>query len=191
MSIQATPSPRIRPESTSCSSTSTDLEALFCTYYRRLCTFAEKYVGSPDVAEEVVADVFLRVWARNKCQDESGCPKRYLYVAVRNQALKYLDHQRVVRRWQEVAKEQVHVPGMGQPPADAEALLHAVELAAAVQDAVEHLPTRCRQAYTLHRQEGLSYTEIATLMGTSARTVETQLARAAKALRRDLAVWLP
>lgn len=169
---------------------STEFESLFCTYYRRLCTFAERYVTSPEVAEEVVAEVFLQIWAREKCQDERGCPRRYLYAAVRNQAIKYLDHQRVIRQYAERALEHGDVPGLGQAPAAADAQLQAAELTAALRDAIEQLPARCRQAFRLHREDGLSYAQIAEIMGVSVRTVETQLARAAKALRRDLAVWL-
>lgn len=188
--MSCTPTHRHEVKSDPIRTASTDFESLFCTYYRRLCTFVERYVGSPEVAEEVVADVFLQVWARNKCQDERGCPKRYLYIAARNQALKYLDHQRVVRRWEGIVVEQGTVPGLGQPPAAADDQLHAAELAAAVRGAIEQLPDRCRQAYTMYRNDGMSYADIATAMDISVRTVETQLARAAKALRRDLAVWL-
>ena len=166
-------------------------EILFRTYRSRLCAFAERYVGCPDTAEEVVEDVFLRVWAQRKFED--GCcesPKRYLYTAVRNQALKVLEHQRVVERWRETARAHALVPGMSQPPAAADEALHADQFAAALQQAIDRLPDRCRQAYVLHRQQGNSQAEIAAIMGISVRTVETQLARAAKALRQHLAVWL-
>lgn len=166
-------------------------ELLFRTYRPRLCAYAERYVACPDTAEEVVEEVFLRIWMQRKF--EQGCcesPKRYLYTAVRNQALKVLDHERVVRQWRESARSQGHLPGMSQPPVAADERLHADRLAAALQEAVDRLPARCRQAYVLHRQQGSSQAEIAATMGISVRTVETQLARAARALRQQLAVWL-
>ena len=164
---------------------------LFRTYHVKLCAFALRYVGSVDVAEEVVEDVFLRLWV----QMRDGVPalknpKRYLYTAVRNQALKHLKHERVVRKSLAIVQHQEHVPGMSQPAASAEDQVQARELAIAFHSAVDQLPTRCREAYTLYRQQGLSYAEVAELMGISIRTVETQLARATRALRLNLAAWL-
>ena len=167
------------------------LEALFHTYRAKLCTFALGYVGCTDVAEEVVEDVFLRLWEQRENLPKCNSPKSYLYTAVRNQALKHLAHERVVRKSLAIVQREGHAPGMSQPPASAEDQVQATELAAAFQYAIEQLPARCREAYTLHRQHGLSYAAIAERMGVSVRTVDTQLARATKVLRRNLAAWLP
>jgi RNA polymerase sigma-70 factor (ECF subfamily) len=167
-------------------------EILFLTYHARLCAFASRYVGCPDTAEEVVEEVFLRIWAQRGPEDDRcGCSRHYLYTAVRNQALKVLDHERVVRRSCGIVLHQEHLPGMSQPPVAADEKLQADELAVAVRHAVDQLPERCREAYLLHRQQGLSYAEVAEVMGISVRTVETQLGRAAKALRHALALWKP
>jgi RNA polymerase sigma-70 factor (ECF subfamily) len=167
-------------------------EVLFLTYHARLCAFASRYVGCPDMAEEVVEEVFLRIWTQcGPGDDPRGCSRRYLYTAVRNQALKVLDHERVVQRLCGIVVHQAHLPGMGQPPIAADEKLQADELAVAVGQAIDQLPERCRQAYVLHRQQGMSCAEVAEVMGISVRTVETQLGRAAKALRQDLSAWMP
>ena len=167
-------------------------ELLFRTYRARLVSFARRYVDCPDLAEEVVAEVFLRVWMRGTCR-EGRCelPARYLLVAVRNQALKARRHQRVAERWRTAAATQQHAPAMGQPPTAPDRDLEAAELAHAVDEVVARLPERCRRAYQLHRQEGLSQAAVAEIMGISVRTVETQLGKATKALRQRLAPWLP
>jgi RNA polymerase sigma-70 factor (ECF subfamily) len=163
---------------------------LFLTYHARLCAFASRYVGCPDTAEEVVEEVFLRIWAqRGPGDDRCSCSRRYLYTAVRNQALKVLDHERVVQRSHGIVIRQEHIPGMSQPMIAADEKVQAEELADAVRHAIDQLPERCRQAYVLHRQQGMSYAEVAEVMGISVRTVETQLGRAAKALRVALAIW--
>jgi RNA polymerase sigma-70 factor (ECF subfamily) len=165
-------------------------EILFLTYHARLCSFASRYVGCPDTAEEVVEEVFLRIWAQHGADDDRcGCSQRYLYTAVRNQALKVLDHERVVQRSHGIVIRQEHVPGMSQPLIAADERLQAEELTDAVRHAIDQLPERCRQAYVLHRQQGMSYAEVAEVMGISVRTVETQLSRAAKSLRQALAAW--
>lgn len=165
-------------------------ECLFRTYHLRLCAFARGYVECAAVAEELVHDVFLRMWEQRSIL--LGCvnPKRYLYTAVRNQAFKHIAHEAVVRRSHAMVKQEGRVPGTGEGPVRADEEVQARELAAAFEDAVDRLPARCRQAFTLYREEGMSYAEIAERMGTSVRTVETQLARANRALRRQLAEWL-
>jgi RNA polymerase sigma-70 factor (ECF subfamily) len=165
-------------------------EALFRTYHAKLCAFALRYVRSTDVAEEVVEDVYLRLWAQRPIWETSANQRRYLYAAVRNQALKHLAHERVVRKSHAVVQGDGIAPAMSQPPAGAEDEVQAAELAAAFQRVVDRLPARCREAYHLHCRDGMSYAEIADLMNISARTVETQVARAKKFLRRALAVWL-
>jgi len=165
-------------------------ESLFRTYHAKLCAFARSYVKCPDVAEELVEEVFLRMWELRGNWPGCANQKRYLYAAVRNQALKHLAHECVVRQSHAIVKEQVCAPGMGQPPAAPDDEVQAAELASAIQVAVEQLPPRCREAYVLNREHGMSYAEIAEVMGISVRTVETQLARANRVLRRELATWV-
>jgi RNA polymerase sigma factor (sigma-70 family) len=73
-------------------------EALFRAYYDELCTFAWRYVQCLDAVEDLVQDVFINVWCRRENWILRSTVKAYLYGAVRNEALKYLEHQNVVRR---------------------------------------------------------------------------------------------
>lgn len=166
-------------------------EALFRTYYNPLCHFAEGYVHSAHVAEELVEDVFCWIWERRaEWRVEHGV-KAYLYGAVRNRALKHVARSRFAEQIQEAADQEERALAMGQPPRPSDARVSDGELAQAVERAVAALPARCRQAYVLHRQHELSYAEIAGIMGTSVKTVENHLARALKALRMSLAAWRP
>lgn len=163
-------------------------EALFRAYYERLCAFAEGYVHSPEVAEELVENVFVHLWEQRR-----RCPeglRGFLYVAVRNHAFKHLARERVVQRTQAAGLQQRKSFGMGQPPAAADDQLYADELAAVVQRTIDQLPPRCREAFLLHRQHQMSYAEIAGHMGLSPRTVENHIARALRALRDSLARWV-
>jgi RNA polymerase sigma-70 factor (ECF subfamily) len=165
------------------------LEFLFRAYYQKLCCFARSYVTSPDVAEELVDDVFLRLWEQRESGHACVNPRGYLYAAVRNQALKHLAHERVVRATAARVQGEGFAPGMSQPSAPADDEVQANQLADAFSSAVEQLPARCREAYTLHHS-GLSYVKIGETMGTSSRTVETQVRNAKRVLRRELAAWL-
>ena len=165
------------------------LEILFRAYHQKLCSFARRYVTCPDVAEELVEDVFLRLWEQRENGHACVNPRGYLYAAVRNQALKHLAHERVVRATAALVQGEGFAPGMSQASAPADDEVQATELADAFSSAVEQLPARCREAYTLHHS-GLSYVEIGETMGTSSRTVETQVRNAKRLLRRQLAAWL-
>ena len=64
------------------------------------------------------------------------------------------------------------------------------ELAGAIDASLARLPERCRLIFAMSRQQGLSYLEIASVLGLSVKTVETQMGRALKALRSQLAPFL-
>ena len=172
----------VRPEFT--------LEGLFRAHYERLCAYGRKFVGCPDVAEDLVQDVFAHL-----CSTKDGgstcllMPRRYLYTAVRNRALKHLERERVARRSQAVIQQVGHAPAMGHPPPTADRELEAAKLAKAFDRVLGQLPPRCREAY-LHSNNGMTQAQVAAIMGTSVRTVETQMARARQHLRRELEPWL-
>jgi RNA polymerase sigma-70 factor (ECF subfamily) len=95
--------------------------------------------------------------------------------------VRYLRHERVVLH---------HVPDtialFDRPPRATDADLSTSEIVSAVRIAVERLPERCRLVFTLHREQGMSYREVAEVMGISPKTVDVQMGRALKALRRSL-----
>lgn len=165
-------------------------EAIFREYYGPLCGFAERTVGSRAVAEEVVDDVFLRVWEQRERWPKFEGMRAYLYTAVRNQALMHVRHESVVRRVVGDALRGEFVPGMGEVAASADDELHLRRFAKAAQQAIEQLPARNREVYRLYRQHHLSYAEIAEVLGLSVKTVENHLSRSLKSLRASLSLWL-
>jgi RNA polymerase sigma-70 factor (family 1) len=161
-------------------------EALFHAYHVPLCAFAYRYVGARDLAEEIVQELFLFVWERRETWDVRTSVKNYLFTAVRNAALSYLRHERVIRR-----REAETVELFARPSASADSETRAGELVAAVHRAVGRLPERCRLIFTLHREQGLTYAEIAQVLEISPKTVEVQMGRALKSLRKALTGFWP
>lgn len=157
-------------------------EALFHAFHAGLCAFAYRYVKSREVAEEIVQEVFLFLWERRETLDVRDSIKNYLFTAVRNAAVSWLRHERVVARRQVETLELFSRPA---PSPDSMAI--SGELLAAVRRAIDRLPERCRLIFTLHREQGLTYGEIAQVLGLSPKTVEVQMGRALKALRKGLA----
>jgi RNA polymerase sigma-70 factor (family 1) len=164
--------------------------ALFSRYYDALCAFANGYTASRSEAEEVVEDVFVRLWELREHLEVRASLKSYLYTATRNRALNRLRDQRAEGRRLEEARFDSAPPGMGQPKPSLEEEMQATEFARAVARAVEQLPPRTRQVFLLHRQHGLTYAEIATALEISPKTVENLLGRALKHLRAHLAPFL-
>lgn len=165
-------------------------ERIFRAYFDRLQAYVERYVREPEVAEEVVANVFVRLWEQRAELHVRESLKSYLYAAVRNQSLMWLEHENVVRRTRQTGEQEQRSPGMGQQPAAADEQVQASELAAALEAAIDRMPPRVRDAYVLSRQHGLTYAQVAEEMGISAKTVEIHLGRALKMLREELATFV-
>jgi RNA polymerase sigma-70 factor (family 1) len=161
-------------------------ESVFHAYHAPLCALAYRYLGARDLAEEMVQEVFLGIWERRETWEVRSSVKGYLCTAVRNAALSYLRHERVVQRSERDIRNW-QAPSPERP--DLQALEE--ETVAAVQQAVSRLPDRCRLVFTLHREQGLTYAEVAQVLGISPRTVEVQIGRALKSLRKGLAGLQP
>jgi len=161
------------------------IEALFRAHYSRLCDFVNCYVRSPETASDLIQDLFVHLWERCDAGDVPLLTTAYLYTAARNRALKHLRHRRVVARW---AERVASAPLPTGPQADER--LRTREMAEAIRRAIDALPDRCRQIFLLSREKYLSYAEIAEVLGISVKTVETQMWRALKSLRKSLAPYL-
>lgn len=163
-------------------------EALFHAHYEPLCAFVLAYVRSAEAAEDVVQDLFAKLWERRGDWEVRGTVRSYLYSAARNRALSELRHGRVVARWEAGTLREIGARGPAGTAADER--VRTDELARALSRAIEHLPPRRRQAYTLRWQHDLSLAEIAAVMEVSVKCVELQLASASKAIREAVAEFL-
>ncbi len=166
-------------------SDATAFEELFRAYFQRLAGFAYGYVRSADIAAELVHDVLFAVWERRQVWEPAGSVQSYLFRATHNRALKYLEHDQVEQRWEEAAAAaaDAHAP----TPLD---VLENTEFVTAFERAVATLPPRARAIYTLHREQGMSYTAIAATLDISVKTEETQMRRSLRTLRERLAPYL-
>lgn len=161
---------------------------LFHRHYRALCIYAERVHGRSGTSEEIVQQVFYRIWINRERLVVTGSIAGYLYAAVRNYALNQRERAKSEEQWQRRRGDELEHDPAHADRADEDVI--ASELAAALDEAVAKLPPRCRQAFILRRQHHLSYAEIAETMGIAPKTVEIQIGNALKALRRDLAAWL-
>jgi len=157
-------------------------EALFRSSYTSLVKYAQTLMKDHDTAEEIVQDLFFRLWQnKEKIKIESSL-NGYLFRSVHNRCLHYIEHQKVVERHaQEISFEQS--PG-AESPADE---LQYKELQAKIARTIEKLPERCGKIFCMNRFEGLKYSEIAEKLSVSVKTVEANMGRALKEFRKALA----
>jgi len=160
-------------------------DAIFRQWYAPLVRFADSIVRSRAIAEEIVQDVMLELWRRREALSPDSSVQAYLFQSTRNRSLNHIRHERVERRAEPGAEDEY-----GTAPAASSALLEA-EIDTAVRNAVAGLPDRCREVFELSRSRGLKYSEIATALGISVKTVESQMGKALRILRERLAPFLP
>ncbi|WP_343308230.1 RNA polymerase sigma-70 factor [Chitinophaga niabensis] len=162
-------------------------EALFHLCYQRLVRFSMEYVHSHQVAEEIVSDLFLKLWTGRQSFREVVHIEKYLFTAIRNQSL---NHMRKYSAYRVISTED---SGEEQSIIHSFDPSHATEwkeLLTRLDEAIEMLPPGRRQIFRLIKEEGFKPREVAEILNLSHRTVETQLFKAVKQLHTTLQPYL-
>jgi RNA polymerase sigma-70 factor (ECF subfamily) len=162
-----------------------EFEKFFKEKYRSLCLLACRYVRDMVVAEEIVQDVFVRIWEKRGQIQIKGPAHAYITSSVKNNCLNYLKHKSVVENY-----EKSEVLRTIYNPGDIEEEMHDMELESAVMVAIAELPPKRQKIFNMSRAEGLKYHEIADQLGLSIKTVEAQMGQALKQLRVKLNEYL-
>jgi RNA polymerase sigma-70 factor, Bacteroides expansion family 1 len=158
--------------------------AIFRAHYPGLVRSATHLLRDRAQAEEIAQEVMLELWRRRDALVLTGALATYLHQATRNRALNRLRHERTVLRSVPFVR-----PPSSAPDADEGAISR--ELRAAIAEALDGLSAPQREVFDLSRARGLTYAEIAALLGISVKTVEARMGRALRELRERLSEWLP
>ncbi|MDP2338303.1 MAG: RNA polymerase sigma-70 factor [Bacteroidota bacterium] len=149
----------------------------FNLYYSRLCFFADKILCDFDLSRSIVQQVFVDLWIKRDKLLVSSL-QSYLYHSVHNAALDVLKHKKVEARYLSSLDKS--------EPEEMTDLMEEAELADRINRAIQNLPEKCREIFLLCRFEELKYSEIATRLNISVKTVEMQIGIAMKKLRKEL-----
>jgi RNA polymerase sigma-70 factor (ECF subfamily) len=164
-------------------------EALIRAYSVWLVDIATPVVGSADLAQDVVQEVFIRIWDNRHQLEIHGSVAGYLYRAVRNRATNLQAHERAEQTLRaRLEREQGSEAERNVDPETREAA--AQEFERAVEQALAALSPKLREVFLLRVDQGLSSPEIAEVLGIAVASVHKQMYRATKTLAERLAEWL-
>ena len=160
-------------------------EQVFKSHFKRLHAYAFTILRDEAEAEEVVQQIFFKLWDRNENLSISGSVTAYLYRAVHNESMNFLRHQKIK------SDHQLYVAYSMKNEADHPSKkVITGELEKKIHDALNELPEQCRTIFQMSRFDELKYREIADKLGISVKTVENQMGKALRILRTKLAEFL-
>jgi RNA polymerase sigma-70 factor (ECF subfamily) len=165
----------------------TAFESLFQAYAAPLAGFVYRYLRSREAAEDVVQDLFIHLWERRETLTVWTSVRTYLFTIARNNALNVLRRRRLELRWQErVATTRDDV---SEHKSDTEDQIVAQELESHIAQTIAGMSERSQQVFLMNRQDGLTYQEIADILGIAVKTVEMHMSRALTVLRSACERW--
>ena len=161
-------------------------EILFKEHFKSLHSYASVMLYHDSHAEEIVQNVFVRIWEKREVLHVQVSVKAYLYKCVYNDCLNYLKHKKIKAKYQEHT-----IMAMDDQSDNTSDRLILGELQGRLQLALNELPEQCRTIFQMSRFEQLKYREIAEELGLSIKTVENQMGKALRILRVKLVDFLP
>lgn len=151
-------------------------EVVFKKYYPSLLTFVNRHIGDQDVAQDIVQDIFFKLFESSRSLPDNFNLKSWLYKVARNAALDYLRHLQVIDRHKFLMADAMIITEEVDENIDE-------EIYDRINQAVESLPEQCRLIIKLNVIEGKKYLEISEELGISINTIRTQVSRGYKKLR--------
>lgn len=153
-------------------------QQFFDLLYPRLYRYAFRFVRSDVLCEELVSDVFMKLWNNRRKLPDVEQLEFYIFRSVKNQVLTYIkrNEKGIVDLDDSIQSQLIEYRNPDN-------LMIAGELAEMVEKAISDLPVRCETVFRMVREDGLSYREVAELLEISPKTVENQMGIALKKLK--------
>jgi len=159
--------------------------SLFTAYYSDLVMFATTFLKDLDSSEEIVQDVFLKLWEDREVIIITTTLKSFLLKLIQNRCLDWLRHSKVINLHYESV-----VNSSSLLECDTENYILRSEIEKIVKKALDKIPEEIAEPFKLNRYEGLKYREIAEKMHVSNRTVEVRVGKVLQILRDELKDYL-
>jgi RNA polymerase sigma-19 factor, ECF subfamily len=153
---------------------------LFYTYHNKLGTYILRLTDSFPLAEEIVQDVFLKIWQNRSSLTNVHHFEAYLFVIARNKAFNCL--KQIARERSRKLEWEKNILVKEEPaPGEEQESSHGYDLL--IDKAVDKLPPQQKKVYILHNHEGMEHAEIAIQLGLSPETVKKHMSLALRSIR--------
>lgn len=166
----------------------TTFDLLFRSYYSGLCSYANNYLKSTSLSEEIVQEVFIKLWEKHNKIVIHTSIRAYLYQSVFNGCMNYIKGIQS-SGFKHVDLDDISVRNelMSMNMADAEfSMVFSEEVERDLESAISDLPDQCREIFRMCRTDNLSYKEISNLLNVSKSTVKTQMSRAMNRIMKHM-----
>lgn len=158
------------------------LKYLFDQYYENLVFYSMSYVYRQEIAEEIIQELFIRIWENRKTTSITKSIKAYLFISAKNSSINYLRSKYARIPFVEltdIREKSTRFTGEDD--------ITEGELKILIQKTIDTLPTKCRMIFNLSRNSDLSHQEIADKLGISKKTVYVQIRIAVLRIKKVLA----
>ena len=154
---------------------------LFERYYSLLCNYACKLVKDNFVAEDIVQEIFVRIWETRSTLNITGSVKSYLFIAVKNRSLNKMESETTRREYSNFYR--IH-----QNDEVSHSELELEEFREHLFRCIQKLPPRCKDVFVESRFKEMKQDQIAEKMHISLKTVKAQVGKALRFLQSCLQI---
>ena len=159
-------------------------ELLFERYYNQLCNYASHLLGESFDSEDIVQDIFVRIWEKRNSLNFIDSIKSYLYTSVKNSCLNY-------KKADSVRQGYVSISRLTEPEFTDDVEVEQEEFRYQLFLCIDKLPSRCREVFFKSRFDLSKQQEIAEDLSISIKTVKAQIGKALKYLKLCLETSYP
>ncbi|HCT30252.1 MAG TPA: RNA polymerase subunit sigma-70 [Bacteroidales bacterium] len=149
--------------------------SIFDQYYENIRSFAYYKTGDVDLADDIVQEVFLKLWT-NRSEVKDDTVKSLLYTIASNIIKNHFKHQNVVFNFQK--NDQPN-----ETSDETDSNLRQEELNRMLQETLAEIPEKSREVFLMNRIEGLTYADIADRLGLSVKAIEKRMSEALSIIR--------
>lgn len=158
---------------------------IFEKYYPLLVVFAKKYLNDLDLSKGLIQEFFVKFYEKKDEIEINTSLKSYLYLSARNTCLNYIEKKNIQNRHHQIIQNS-----SSELSEEVQEKIEETELEHEIFKHVDMLPDQCKRIFKMSRVDGKKNKEIAEELNISKRTVETQISKALKLLRKELIHYL-
>lgn len=153
---------------------------IYSIYFDRVYRFASRFSLSKEDTEEIVQDVFIKLWEKKKLIDQNKCLSGFLFTITQNLVIDKIRRLVATKKLMEkVSTKELRIVASEST----EQLVNFYELSNIISKLIDELPSKRRTIFKLSREKCLTYKEISDILKISQGTVEKQMSKALHTLR--------